>query len=300
MAPKRPHAGSTSGHDNSSAASDHAPKHARTAHNARATAGSSQADPWVLDDDDNGDDHDASQVAPDASQGYDEQQYSYTQYGALAGKVVGVRYYTGFATAGEMVLCRREPHNAYDKNAIQVLNVQERQIGHLPRTLAAKLAKYLDNRTLLIEAQITGPMGAFDCPLDMKLYGTNEPEQREQLLTHMRSDKLPVGQAAERKRKETAASKERQKLAKEAARQAKKRGDKVVDVGDRSDAATMADFAAGSSQGLGPGPSLEEFIGGSARFNPRSLDHVFEEFGVKEQDLVNFPELLQAQVLTVI
>lgn len=59
------------------------------------------------------------------------------------GKIVGVRYYNGFATAGEMVVLRREPSNPYDSNAIRVDNVLGNQIGHIPRTVAAKLAEYM-------------------------------------------------------------------------------------------------------------------------------------------------------------
>lgn len=155
--------------------------------------------------------------------------------------------------------------------------------------MAAKLAKYMDNRSLLIEAHITGPKGSFDCPIELKFYGTNEPVERENLLSQMRVDKLPVGHAADRKRKEAAAYKERQRLAIEAAKQAKKHGGAVIGLGPQHRENTMSDFVAGSSQGFGPGPSLEDIIGNSERFNPRNFEQVLEEFGVKEQDLVSWP-----------
>lgn len=151
-----------------------APKQPRTASNthlAQTATGSSQLDALVIDSDD---DDDASQEEPDSTQGYNEQQYNYSLYGTLNNKIVGVRYYNGYATVGEMVVCRREPNNRYDSNAIQVLNVQGEQIGHIPRTLASKLAKYMDNRSLMLEAVLTGNKGAFDCPLAIRLYGTNE------------------------------------------------------------------------------------------------------------------------------
>ncbi len=56
---------------------------------------------------------------------------------------MGVQYYTGYATVGEYVLVRREPRNQYDSNALRVENVQRDQIGHIPRTIAAKLAKFM-------------------------------------------------------------------------------------------------------------------------------------------------------------
>lgn len=175
-------------------------------------------------------------------------------------------------------------------NAIRVLNVQGEQIGHLPRTLAARLAKYMDNRTLLVEAHITGHKGAFECPIELKYYGTNEPMEREELLRQMRADRLPIGHAAEQRRKDDAAKKERQRLAKEAAKQAKKKGGAVVGVGEGQDYENgMSEYMAGQSQGdgLAPGPSLEDIIGNSERFNPRNVEQMVEEFGIKEDDLVS-------------
>ncbi|KAH6612407.1 SNF2 family N-terminal domain-containing protein [Boeremia exigua] len=279
-------------------ANPRAPKQPRTTntHPTRA-AGSSQHDALVIDSDD---DDDASQEAPDSTQSYNEQQSSYGLYGVIHNKIVGVRYYNGYATVGEMVICRREPHNQYDGNAIQVLNVQGEQIGHIPKTLASKLAKYMDNQSLLVEAQITGPKGMFECPIEVRVYGTNEPVERESLLAQMRQDKLPVAQAADRKRKETAAQKERQRLAKEAAKRAKKNGGAVVGVGKGVDwENSMSEYMAGSSQadGMGPGPSLEDIIGGSERFNPRNFENIVEEFGVKEQDLAAMPKAAQPAAL---
>jgi SWI/SNF-related matrix-associated actin-dependent regulator of chromatin subfamily A3 len=286
----------------SSQAQTHAPKQARTTYDSRAS-GSSQHEPLVIEsDDDDGNEEDASQNEPDSTQGPSEQEYSYSLYGALHNKIVGVRYYSGYATVGEMVICRREPNNPYDSNAIRVLNVQGDQIGHIPKTWAAKIAKYMDNRSLLVEATITGPKGEFDCPLELKFYGTNEPEEREKLLSKMRADKLPVGPAADRKRKEAAAQKERQRLAKEAAKQAKKNGGTVVGVDDGQTWENgMSEYMAGSSQmqGAGPGPSLEDIIGGSERFNARNFENIVEEFGVKEDDLVSIRGRLQRLQLTV-
>lgn len=58
-------------------------------------------------------------------------------------KIVGVRYYQGHATLGEHVILKREPGNPYDSNAIRVDNVMGQQIGHIPRNMAARLAKYM-------------------------------------------------------------------------------------------------------------------------------------------------------------
>lgn len=69
--------------------------------------------------------------------------------GAIDGRIVGIRYYDGYATMGEQVMIRREPGNPYDSNAIRINNVQGTQIGHLPRNLAAKLAPFMVGHVLL-------------------------------------------------------------------------------------------------------------------------------------------------------
>lgn len=78
-----------------------------------AGRGSSQANPYVLEDDDE-DEDDGSQEVQDSTQGYNEEEYRWGFYGVLPTKIVGVRYYSGVATMGEMVVLRREPNNAYD------------------------------------------------------------------------------------------------------------------------------------------------------------------------------------------
>jgi SWI/SNF-related matrix-associated actin-dependent regulator of chromatin subfamily A3 len=275
------HASSSQGYAQSSQSSPYgrAPKQPRTATSHRSLSGASQHDAVYIDDDE----EDVS-----ATQGMSEQEYTWTLYGVMHEKIVGVRYYSGYATIGEMVVVRREPNNAYDSNAIRILNVQGTQIGHLPRGVAAKLAKYLDNRSLLVEAKITGAKGQFECPIELKFYGTNEPVERENLMSQMRADKLPVGHAADRKRKDAAAAKEREKLAKEAAKRAKKNGGAVVGMAGQSYENGMAEFMAGSSQGaFGPGPTLEDIVGGSERYNPRNVEQAVEKYGVKEEDLVS-------------
>jgi len=78
----------------------------------------------------------------DLSQDVDE-GFGWTCVGAIDGKIVGIRYYDGYATVGEQVMVKREPGNPYDSNAIRINNVHGTQIGHLPRNLAAKLAPYV-------------------------------------------------------------------------------------------------------------------------------------------------------------
>jgi SWI/SNF-related matrix-associated actin-dependent regulator of chromatin subfamily A3 len=179
-------------------------------------------------------------------------------------------------------------------NAIQVLNVQGKQIGHIPRNHASKLAKYMDGRMLLLEGFITGHKGAFDCPLDIKVYGTDEPAARDELIAKMRADKLPVGHAMDRKRKEAKAEKERQKLAAQAARAAKKNGGAVLGMGDGMQFGnSIPDFTAGSSQGF----SLEDIISSSDRISPRNMERLVEQFGIKEDALAAMPKAAQPDAL---
>merc|ERR1719215_777951 len=63
----------------------------------------------------------------------------------LGTKVVGVQHYGGVVTDRENVVLRRQPSNPYDRNAIQVLNVRNEQLGHLPRELAAVLSPVMDD-----------------------------------------------------------------------------------------------------------------------------------------------------------
>jgi SWI/SNF-related matrix-associated actin-dependent regulator of chromatin subfamily A3 len=97
-------ASSSQGYAQSAQSSPHgrAPKQARTASGA-------PQDPVYVDDDD---EEDVS-----ATQGFTEHEYSWTLYGIMHGKVVGCRYYNGYATVGEMVVVRREPNNAYDSRS---------------------------------------------------------------------------------------------------------------------------------------------------------------------------------------
>jgi SWI/SNF-related matrix-associated actin-dependent regulator of chromatin subfamily A3 len=86
-------------------------------------------------------------------------------HSVLETKIVGIQYYKGHASTGEVVLCRREPDNQvsanylnialqlfpklsdgtsqYDPNAIRMDNVMYQQIGHLPRKVVEKVAPYL-------------------------------------------------------------------------------------------------------------------------------------------------------------
>ncbi|EMD91130.1 hypothetical protein COCC4DRAFT_71487 [Bipolaris maydis ATCC 48331] len=119
----------------------------------------------IWDVDDEYDEDAVSQEAPDATQGYSEQHYNYLL----------------------------EPRDRYDANVIRVDNVQGEQIGHILRGLAAKLAKYMDNGSLLIEAQITGHKGYYECPIELQLYGTDDPIKRQELIAKEAAKQMKKG-----------------------------------------------------------------------------------------------------------
>lgn len=76
--------------------------------------------------------HDEENEIIDLSQDVDEGE-GWLCVGAIDAKIVGVRYYEGYATANETVIVRREPGNPYDSNAIRINNVHGTQIGHIAR-----------------------------------------------------------------------------------------------------------------------------------------------------------------------
>ncbi|CAK4031216.1 related to helicase-like transcription factor [Lecanosticta acicola] len=197
------------------------------------------------------------------------------QYGELATKVVGVQYYRGYANSGEQILIRREPSNPYDSNAIRVDDVQGTQIGHIPRGMASKLAKYLDNRWLHLEGQLAGEIGQFDCPLTVQMYGPDpNSDEGKRLRGRMGADKLSTKtvQDAEKRRREE----EKERLA--AARRA----------------AAMAPGKY-SSQSAPAGGSQQQFdmsalLEASQRVNPREINEATDKLGFSEQELMDMPQ----------
>ena len=206
-------------------------------------------------------------------------------YGLLHTKIVGVQYYTGYATVGEHVLIRREPSNRYDSNAIRVDNVQRDQIGHIPRQVSAKLAPFIDSGSLMVEGVLSGNKGQYDCPLAVSLYGTSTPADQEALKNRMKASGLPIDVL---QRKEKEAQKRRAAELKNAAKNAKVPngvGSKRWDHGG-----PHGNFAGCSSQSLEePSESLEDIILESERFNPREMGQVVEKFGAGEEALSQMP-----------
>ncbi|KAG5928060.1 hypothetical protein E4U42_001335 [Claviceps africana] len=123
-------------------------------------------------------------------------------YGIFNTKIVGVQYYNGHASPGEVVLCHREPENEYDRNAIRVDNVMSRQIGHLPRQIVQKVAPYLDSGDIVIEASLSGYKGNFDCPIKLAFYGPSNQTDRARIEHKLKADKLIKATELARTRKD--------------------------------------------------------------------------------------------------
>ncbi|KAK0742163.1 SNF2 family N-terminal domain-containing protein [Apiosordaria backusii] len=111
-------------------------------------------------------------------------------YGSFESKIVGVRYYNGVVTVGEVVVSKREPSNQYDANAIRIDNVFGNQVGHIPRNVASKLAPYMDAGDIDIEVVVSGPKQYYECPVQINVYGTTDPAGRLALEDRLKKDKL--------------------------------------------------------------------------------------------------------------
>jgi hypothetical protein len=77
--------------------------------------------------------------------------------------IVGTSFYPGAwnllqrCKAGCPLRVERQPQNKYDKNAIAVL-WGGKQLGHVPRGLAAELAPMMDAGTVITALKVNGPL----------------------------------------------------------------------------------------------------------------------------------------------
>lgn len=95
-------------------------------------------------------------------------------YGNITTKIVGIRYYAGIVSDRENTKLRREPTNAYDRNAIQALNMGGEQVGHIPKEVASLLAVQMDaiKDDLRVEGYIPrGSGNVYSIPVQLSLYG---------------------------------------------------------------------------------------------------------------------------------
>lgn len=197
--------------------------------------------------------------------------------GSIDAKIVGVRYYSGYATMNEQVMVKREPGNPYDSNAVRINNVYGTQIGHIPRNLAAKLAPYMDSRTLIVEGLIAGEKGPFDCPIHLKIFGPADPVARSQLEAKMKADRLPL------KKRNHAAPKNPTQLS----------------IPARKQMGFQSSQSRSSSSQPEPIPelSIQDFVASSERFRPRDVQEIVEKWGAGEDTLSKMPVAKQPEGL---
>ncbi|RDB25140.1 DNA repair protein rad5 [Hypsizygus marmoreus] len=108
----------------------------------------------------------------------DEEEVKDEVYCTMNTNVVGIQYYKGLVGPGEEVLLVREPANPYDRNAIQVKNIGQTQVGHLPRNIALRLAPLLDKELVTVEGVIndgnlTGRKG-YTLSITLRIYGASD------------------------------------------------------------------------------------------------------------------------------
>ena len=243
----------------------------------------SQSDSWTTDRTDEERAEDILVLSQE--DGEENTGQSFELYGTLDTKVVGIQYYTGYATEGEFVIVKRQPSNAYDSNAICVENVRREQIGHIPRQMAAKLARYMDAGSILVEGSLTGSKATYDVPIALRLYGTSDPEQRSGLVDRMRVDRLPLDGIVQRAREEKKRKAEELKRLKNAG----KGGVLTPGSSQQQGLGSSQTTYASSQNSSSPAQTLNTIMAGSEKFNPRDVGKVVEQFGAGEDDLASMP-----------
>ena len=174
-------------------------------------------------------------------------------------------------------MVRRQPSNPYDSNAIAIENVQNVQIGHIPRLLASKLAKYMDNGSLLVEGSLAGQVGTFDCSIALKLFGTSDPIERANVRLQMKGDRLPC-QVIDQDEKEAKKRKQDELKRVAAAKKVSRGGRGGFGTGVEQWNPSQGEWVGGMAQGneLSSFQNLEDIIETAQKFNPREMGkHLF-------------------------
>ncbi|KAG4435021.1 hypothetical protein IFR05_009510 [Cadophora sp. M221] len=196
--------------------------------------------------------------------------------GAIDGKIVGVRYYNGYATPGEQIMIKREPGNPYDSNAIRINNVQGTQIGHLPRELASKLAGFMDSRAIVLEGILTGEKGQWDCPIRLRVFGPGDAAARKLLEDNMKAQRVPI---------------KKQGIA------APKKPTMPVPPPKRQQMGFQSSQASSSQAEPKPEIDIKHFVAHSECFKPRDVEKLVEAWGQGEDALSKMPMAEQPEDL---
>ena len=155
-------------------------------------------------------------------------------------------------------------------------NVGGQQVGHIPRQIAAKLARYLDQKLLVADAFLTGQRNEFNIPMDIGLYGTSESMGKERLKDMMKNDHLPM-EVLQRKEK-----------AEHKAENARKKAE-LAQIAQGFQASQASSSQSNGIQEL-QGPTMQDLMAESQTFNPREVGEHAEKFGVSEEDLEKLPK----------
>lgn len=175
-------------------------------------------------------------------------------------KCVGVRYYSGLATVGEQVVARRELHHPHSHHAMRIEDVHGQTIGHVPSSVAARLAPLLDARLAAVEVTVAGPKGPYDMPVRYDVLCRASPDaERTAAIAAIRNARLPGAKLVD-------GFKQRQRVRRAAAAVPKPRSTTVA-----------AAPRAGADADAGPGGDDLE-----ANRDPGKL---VQQFGVSEADL---------------
>lgn len=262
---------------------------------------------WLAEEDDDIDEIIGSTQAADA------RTETLFHYGDLPTKIVGVRFYDGYASGGEQVLLRREPGNPYDGNAIrvrmsweyyqlrhsliilinfQVDNVGGTQIGHIPRRIAAKLAPFMDNN-LHVEGELAGEIGAYEVPLAARLYGPDPASEEGVLLqAEMKQAKLPLNALIAAQRAEKQREKERKEAEKRRLNEARRAAAAAgTGSGARLPTSNQYGYSNQSQAGRSAQPVMQDILEASERFTAREVGRAADEYGAKEELLKNMPSM---------
>ncbi|KAI5777939.1 SNF2 family helicase [Geopyxis carbonaria] len=225
--------------------------------------------------------------------------------GQFSTKVVGIRYYDGFATMGEKLIVRREPENEYDSNAIRVLNTANIQVGHINKHLAAKLAPLMDAGTITVEALVSGPKLQFNMEVILEFWGpgvrTKKTEDQRRMEAAAREREKEMRQrekAAERARLE--AEKARRQAMKVRMGQSgsppnpSKHGNQNQEFEINEQGQFMGSQFPPSQEEQQQAAqevraTYEELIGQSAEIDPKAIKSMVSKFGIGEENLVKLP-----------
>lgn len=198
-------------------------------------------------------------------------------------QIVGVKHYNGHATNGEVVFVDRDPANRHDRMAIKISNVMRAQIGFLSRIDAAKLAPFMDAKRVLVEGRLAGQSGRLGCPVQLKIYGPSNLNQRGILDHDMREKSLPLDAYDQRRREARAKSiavSRRLIAAQGPARWTTSPRDTSSNINSQT-----SSFANQHSGGQQPIHTMANVLETSERISPREIGEVVERFGTGEEAL---------------